>query len=69
MSTPQNPLPNLNPQMGQQPVPPPRKNVMMWILVAIGVLFVCMMFAGLMILRTLQWNEVKRGTQRTRRRD
>lgn len=61
MSTPQNPLPNLNPQMRQQPVPPPRKNVMMWILVGIGILFVCMMFAGLMILRTLSGTKLSVG--------
>jgi hypothetical protein len=54
MSLPPNPFPNSNPQIGQQPVPPPRKNVMMWVLVGIGVLFVCMMFAGLMILHSLR---------------
>jgi len=54
MSTPQNPLPNSNPGMGQQPVPPRRQNVFLWILAGIGILFVCMMFAGLAILHSLR---------------
>jgi hypothetical protein len=61
MSTPPNPVPNLNPGMGQQPVPPPRQNVFLWILAAIGILFVCMMFAGLMILRSLSGTHVSVG--------
>ena len=52
MSTPPNPFPN--PGMQPQQVPPPKQNVFLWILAAIGILFVCMMFAGLMILRSLR---------------
>jgi hypothetical protein len=54
MTTPPNPVPNSNPGMQPQQVPPPKQNVFLWILAAIGILFVCMMFAGLMILRALR---------------
>lgn len=53
MATSPNPVPGSNPGMQQQ-VPPPKQNVFLWILAAIGILFVCMMFAGLMILRALR---------------
>jgi hypothetical protein len=62
MAAPQNPLPNNNPGMGQQPVPPPRQNVMLWILAGIGILFVCMMFAGLMILHALRGTNLSVGS-------
>jgi hypothetical protein len=54
MSTP--PTPRFDPNTGMQlqQVPPPKQNVFLWILAAIGILFVCMMFAGLMILRSLR---------------
>ena len=52
MATPPNAVPN--PGMQPQQVPPPKQNVFLWILAAIGILFVCMMFAGLMILRSLR---------------
>lgn len=62
MSTPPNPLPGNNPGMGQQPIPPPRQNVMLWILAGIGILFVCMMFAGLMILHSLRGTNLSVGS-------
>jgi hypothetical protein len=37
-----------------QKTPPPKQNVFLWILAGIGILFVCVMFAGLMILRALR---------------
>ena len=61
MSTPPNPFPGNNPGMGQQPVPPPRQNVFLWILAGIGILFVCMMFAGLMILHSLRGTNLSIG--------
>jgi hypothetical protein len=42
----------LQPVIQQQP--PPKQNVFLWILAGIGILFVCMMFAGLMILNALR---------------
>jgi hypothetical protein len=54
MATPPNPIPNSNPGMQPQQAPPPKQNVFLWILAGIGILFVCMMFAGLMILRALR---------------
>ncbi len=59
MSTPPIPTPpgsRFDPNTGApiQQVPPPKQNVFLWILAAIGILFVCMMFAGLMILRALR---------------
>jgi hypothetical protein len=62
MATPQNPLPNSNPGMGHQPVPRPKKNVFLWILAGIGILFVCMMFAGLMILHALRGTNLSVGS-------
>jgi hypothetical protein len=62
MSTPANPLPGNNPGSGQQPVPPPRQNVMLWILAGIGILFVCLMFAGLMILHALRGTNLSIGS-------
>jgi hypothetical protein len=62
MSTPANPLPGNNPGMGQQPVPPPRQNVFLWIMAGIGILFVCMMFAGLMILHALRGTNLSIGS-------
>ena len=47
----------LHPGMQQQ-APPPKQNVFLWILAGIGILFVCMMFAGLMILRALHGTHV-----------
>jgi len=60
MAVPPNPLPanaRFDPITGaplQQTAPPPRQNVFVWILAIIGILFVCVMFAGLMILRALR---------------
>jgi hypothetical protein len=42
--------------------PPPRQNVMLWILAGIGILFVCMMFAGLMILHALRGTNLSIGS-------
>jgi|SRR5882724_9567848 len=59
MSTPPNPYPanaRFDPVTGAplQQAPPPRQNIFVWILAIIGILFVCVMFAGLMILRALR---------------
>jgi len=59
MATPPNPYPanaRFDPVTGAplQQTPPPRQNVLLWILAGIGILFVSMMFAGLMILRALR---------------
>jgi hypothetical protein len=61
MSAPQNPLQNPNPGMVQQPVPPPRQNVTLWILAAIGILLVCLMFAGLLILHMVRGTNLSVG--------
>jgi hypothetical protein len=58
MSTPPNPNPGMQPQQ----VPPPRQNVFLWILAGIGILFVCMMFAGLMILHSLRGTNLSIGS-------
>jgi hypothetical protein len=63
-TTPPNPVVGSNPGIQQQvppmqqQIPPPKQNVFLWILAAIGILFVCMMFAGLMILRALRGTNV-----------
>jgi hypothetical protein len=64
MSTP--PTPRFDPNTGMPlqppPPPPPRQNVLAWILAGIGVVFVCMMFAGLMILHAVRGTNLSIGS-------